>query len=118
MLRQHLHCVSCPADVEAEIFVLDDTEEFTITFLKKKLTLLFQDRDVHITISQVVIPELNDVDRKWEADDLRQLLDGLLDVIDDTCTEHVQHEVAQGAFAAFTRGYTTTSSALNMVLLI
>lgn len=62
VLCEHLHCVCDSADVESKVFVLDDTQEFTITFFKEELAFLLKDRDVDVSIAKVVISKLYDID--------------------------------------------------------
>jgi hypothetical protein len=43
--------VSGATDVEAEVFVLDDAQKLSVTFLEEELALLLENRDIDITIS-------------------------------------------------------------------
>jgi hypothetical protein len=51
VLCQHLHRVGGATDVEAEVFVLDDAQKLSVTFLEEELALLLENRDIDITIS-------------------------------------------------------------------
>ena len=62
VLCQHLHRMGGTTDVEAEVFVLDNAQKLPVTFLEEELTLLLEDGDVNIAITQVIVTELNNVD--------------------------------------------------------
>ena len=118
VLRQHLHRVGGTTDVEAEVFVLDDAQELPVTFLEEELTLLLEDGDVDIAISQVIVTELHNVDRKRQAYHPSQLLYRCWDVVDDASAEYVEYKVAQCALALLTGAFDSSSSILNIVLRI
>jgi len=103
MLSQEFHRVDSTCGLETKIWVLNNSQKLSVSFLEQKLALLLKDRDVNVAIPEIWIPELNNINGEWQVDNFGKLLNGCLDIIDYTRAEDVKYEVWKSTLALLDR---------------
>jgi len=99
VLSQHFHGVDHAADVKAEVLVLEDAQEFPVSFFEQEFAFPLKDAYIDVTALYIIISELDDVDGERQVYNSRQLLNRVWHIVDDARAEDVQNKIAESRFA-------------------
>lgn len=62
VLSQKFHGIYHAANIKAQLVVLDDAEELTVSFFEEEFAFLLKDANIYITLFYVLVTQLHDVD--------------------------------------------------------